>query len=87
MEKVESVNKSIASFLMFFFVENNNKEIKQAYISRNNFNFKNKVFLLMITDGEKWHYHAVKNLSALLRGVTSEHDGDYYCINCLYSLK
>ena len=25
----------------------------------------------MITDGEKWHYLVVKNLSGLLRGITS----------------
>ena len=35
----------------------------------------------MITDGKKWHYLAVKSLSALFRGVTSNHDGDFYCLN------
>ena len=30
----------------------------------------------MITDGEKWHYLTVKNLSGLLRGITSNHAGD-----------
>ena len=35
----------------------------------------------MITDGEKWHYVAVKELSALFRGITSKHDGDFYCLN------
>ena len=39
----------------------------------------------MITDGEKWHYLAVKRLSALLRGITSKHDGDFYCLNCFQS--
>ena len=43
----------------------------------------------MITDGKKWHYLAVKSLSALLRGVTSNHNGDFHCLNCfnLYSTK
>ena len=36
----------------------------------------------MITDGEKWHYLAVKRLSGLLRGITSSHNGDFYCLNC-----
>ena len=27
----------------------------------------------MITDGEKWHYLVVNNLSRLLRGITSNH--------------
>ena len=31
----------------------------------------------MITDGKKWHQLAVKSLSALLRGVTSNHNGDF----------
>ena len=36
----------------------------------------------MITDGKKWHYLAVKSVSALFRGITSKHDGDFYCLNC-----
>ena len=32
----------------------------------------------MITDGEKWHYLAVKSLTALLRGITSNHNSDFY---------
>ena len=39
----------------------------------------------MITDNEKWHYLAVKNISGLLRGITSNHDGDFYCLNCFHS--
>ena len=35
----------------------------------------------MITDGEKWHYLAVKRLSALFRGITSKHVGDFYCVH------
>ena len=46
---------------------------------------KKKVILLMITDGKKWHYLAVKKLSALFRGVTSNHVGDFYCLNWLHS--
>ena len=43
----------------------------------------------MITDGEKWHYLTVKNVSGLLRGITSNHAGDFYCLNwfCAYSTK
>ena len=36
----------------------------------------------MITDGKKWHCLAVKRLSALFKGITSKHDGDFYCLNC-----
>ena len=43
----------------------------------------------MITDGEKWHYIAVKSLSTLLNGITSNHNGDFYCLNCFraYTIK
>ena len=35
----------------------------------------------MITDGEKWHCLAVKNLSRLLREITSNHNANFYCLN------
>ena len=54
----------------------------------------------MITDGEKWHYTAlksestkdgfnrpIKSLSRLFRGITSNDDGDFYCLNCLHSFR
>ena len=41
----------------------------------------------MISNGENWHYLAVKSLSRLLRGITSNHDGDYYCLNCFHSYR
>ena len=31
----------------------------------------------MITDDEKWHYTAVKSLSGLLRGLTSNNNSDF----------
>ena len=40
----------------------------------------------MIGDGEKWHYLTVRSLSALLKGITSKHKDDYYCLNCFHSL-
>ena len=39
----------------------------------------------MITDGENWHYLVVKHLSGLLRGKTSDHKEDFYCLNCFCS--
>ena len=49
----------------------------------------------MIPKGEKCeansegqcHYLAVKELPALLRGITSKHYGDFYCLNCLHSFR
>ena len=39
----------------------------------------------MIPNEEGWQYLAVKKLSVLLRGVTSSHHTDFYCLNCLHS--
>ena len=49
--------------------------------------YKNQVILLTISDCKKWCYLAVKKLSALLREITSNHVGDFYCLNCLHSYR
>ena len=48
----------------------------------------------MITNVKKWYYLAlkwvrtngynrpIKGFSGLLRGISSNHVGDYYCLNC-----
>ena len=42
----------------------------------------------MITDGDtNWHYLAIKNTSGLLRGIKSNHNGDFCCLNCLHSYR
>ena len=35
-------------------------------------------------NAEGWHYLAVENLSILLRGVASKHDGDLSCMDCFH---
>ena len=63
----------------------NAEKIRLAYKSKYNFKCKNQVILLMITDDKKLHYLAVKSLSALLRRLTSNHNGDFHCLNCFHS--
>ena len=42
----------------------------------------------MITDdGKSWHYLAAESLATLLRGTTSNHQGDFYCLNCFHSYR
>ena len=78
----------------------NEKNIFHVYKSKHNHERKNQVVLLMINDGEKWHYTALKSeqtedglirhtksLPRLFRGITSNHKGDYYCLNCLHSFR
>ena len=84
--KFECNNKAIV--LNILYVPYKTKEIRQAYISKHNDKLNNQVNLLMITDGDtNWHYPAIKNISGLLRGITSSHNGDFYCLNCLHSYR
>ena len=58
---------------------------KDSYRSEHNNKRKKQVILLMIIDGKKCHFLAVINLSALLQGNSSNHEGDFYCLNCFNS--
>ena len=78
-------NKSIA--LNILYVPYNTEEMRHAYKSKYNLNRENQVLLLMITDGEKWNQFGVKKLSALLRGITSNIVGNFYCLNCLHTYR
>ena len=82
-KKFESNNKSIA--LNILYVPHNTEKIRHEYKSEYNLTRENQVILLMITDREKWHYLPVKRLSALFRGITSKHEGYFYCLNCFQS--
>ena len=82
-KKFESNNKS--TVLNILFVSYSAENIRLAYKSKHNFKCKNQIILLMITDCKKWHYLPVKKLSVLLRGITSNHVGDFYCLNCFHS--
>ena len=82
-KKFELNNKSTA--LNILYVPHNIKKIRHAYKSKHNLKRKNQVILLMISDDKKLHYLAVKSLTALLKGVISNHVGDFYCLNCFHA--
>ena len=71
------------------------EKIYPAYVSKNKSNREKQGILLMIPNQKKlgiksegqWNYIAVKRLSALLRGITSKHHPDFYCLNCLHSFR
>ena len=81
--KFERNNKTIA--LNALYIPHNTKIISVAYRSEYKNKRKKQVTLLMITNGKKSHYLAVTNLSALLQGNSSNHEGDFYCLNCFNS--
>ena len=79
-------NKDIACFRDTVLYSTN--QIREAYISKYNHERNIQVILLMITnDDENWHYLALKSLFGLLRGITSNKNGGFYCLNCFHSYK
>ena len=78
--KFELNNKNVA--LNILYVPFNTKQVEIAYKSKYNLIRDNQKILLMISNGKNWHYLVVKNLSELLRGISSNHNSDYYCLNC-----
>ena len=79
------LNNRIA--LKILYVPHNTRKVNVAYKSKHNLTCDKQVILLMINDGEKWHYLVVKNLPGLLRGITSSHHGNFYCLNCFRSYR
>ena len=71
--------------LNVLYIPRNTKTISVAYRSEYNNKHKKQVILLMITNSKKSHYLAVTNLSALLKGISSNHKEDLYCLNCFSS--
>ena len=50
-----------------------------------NHNREKQVILLIDSKLGKMVLSCSKNLSALLRGITSKNHGGFYCLNCLHS--
>ena len=85
--KFERNNKTIA--LNILFIKHSTEAISVAYRSEYNHKRKKQVILFMINDGKKQDYLPVTNLSALLSKKSSNHDGDFFYLNCfdLYTSK
>ena len=83
--KFEVNNKNVA--LNILYVPFNTKKIEIAYKSKYNLIRDNQMILLMISNSKNWHYLAVKSLSRLIRGISSNHNSDYYCLNGFQSYR
>ena len=55
--------------------------------SKHNLTREKQIILLMISNGENWHYLVVKSLSGLLTGITSNHKEEFHCLNCFHSYR
>ena len=62
-KKFELNNKVALNILH---VPHNTKKIQLAYRSKYNLTYDKQIILLMITDGEKWHYLIVKKLIRII---------------------
>ena len=79
-KKFEKNNNTIA--LNILYAPFNTRQIRPSYISKHNHKRDN---LLMITSNSKnRHYLAIKGISKLLRRITSNHNGGFYCLYCLH---
>ena len=60
-------------------------EGKDVYICRKGIGVdEREVNLMLVSDGDKWHYTVIKSLSRLLSSSNSKHmHKQYFCTNCL----
>ena len=62
----------------------NKGSLYTVHRSGRNVKCKKQVNLLMIEDGQKRHYTAIKDISRLLKSLNAPHRGAYhFCMNCL----
>ena len=79
------LNNEVA--LNILYVPHNTKKIEITYKSKHNLTREKQIILLMISNGENWHFLVVKSLSGLLTGITSNHKEDFHCLNCFHSCR
>ena len=63
------------------------EKIYPAYVLKHNSKCEKKVFLLMIPNQDGIYYISINKVSALIGGITSKNNGDFYCLNCLHSFR
>ena len=80
-KKLRKINRKL--LIMFCMLKK--KKMYLAYVSKHTSNSEKQFLFLMIPNEEGWHNLAVKNPSALLRGITSKDYGDFYCLNLIHS--
>ena len=83
-KEIYLISQLMTIALDILFAPYSTEKIRLAYKSKYNTKRENQVTLFMITDGKKWHYLAVKKLSALFKKITSKNVGDFYCLNCFH---
>ena len=82
------LRKIIQQMLLIFCIPKKKKYVQLIFHIYNSTREKQLILLMIsIEEKEGCHYLAVKKLSTLLRGVTSKHHGDFYCLKCFHSFR
>ena len=63
------------------------KKTYLAYVSKHNLIREIQDILLIIPNGEGWHYISVKQLPVSLTGILSKHHGGFCYLNFLHSFR
>ena len=80
-QKSEKNNLVVALNILYV----KNDKICRTFVSKQNSKLEKHATILMIPNGEGWHYIKVKQLSGLLRKITSKSKSDFYYLSCLHS--
>ena len=103
-KRFEKFNEDIALnifYVPFLHEDERESDVRPEYISKFNFTRKIPVVLLKISDGDKWHFLALKSekednsdfirptksFSRLMRDISSNSQENYYCFGCFHSFK
>ena len=108
-KRFEKFNEDIALNILYVpFADEDEREfddvsidIRPEYISKFSYTRKIQVVLLKISDGDKWHFLALKSdkeensdcmkptksFSKLMRDISSSSHGNYYCFGCFHSFR
>ena len=108
-KRFEKFNEDITLNILYVpFVDEDEREFDDAsidvrpeYISKFNYTRKVQVVLLKISDGDKWHFLALKSdteensdcmkptksFSKLMRDISSNSHESYYCFGCFHSFR
>ena len=60
------------------------KKIYPAHVSKHNSYCENQAILLIIPNGEGWHYLAKKKVKKAISVIRKKEKGDFYYLNCLH---
>ena len=87
-------------FLLMKKIKKESVDVLPEYVFKFNFTRKKQVVLLKVSNGDKWHFLALKSeqeendcmkptkrFSKLMRDISSNSHENYYCFGCFHSFR